>query len=92
MTCTYACVLSIGQQTPEQLAEARKVFESVQALERQKQQLQFQLEQQTLSMKQAKAAHDMEREFQRAMKMEQSSDGASTRDNPIKLVLRKRYV
>ena len=83
----------LGQQTPEQLADARKVFESVQALERQKQQLQFQYDQQSLSMQQAKDAHAMEKEFQKAMMIEATSDSiATSRDKPIKMVLRKRYV
>ena len=68
------------------------MFESVQALERQKQKLKFEYEQHNLDLEQAKAAHDMEEEFQRAMKVEVASTEVPNKDKPVKLVLRKRCV
>ena len=83
----YDCT---GQQTPEQLKHARKVLENVQLLERQKQKLQFQLQQFDLSMQQAKATHAMEQEFQKAMKLQEIEQVVVDVRRPIKLVLRKR--
>ena len=89
------CLQFIGQQqSPEQLVEARKALELVQSLEREKQKLQFQRDQHKLNMEQAKASHDMEKEFQKAMQMQgiepTPKSDASQGNKPIKLALRKR--
>ena len=78
-----------GQQTQEQLREARKILENIQLSERKKQQLEFQHQQLKLSLEQTKAAHAMEQQLQsiQLQEVEQTS-----RSRPIKLVLRKRFL
>ena len=80
-------IIIIGQQSTEQQDEARRVLEILQATERKKQQLQFQLQQLKLAAQQEKEAQAMEKEFKKTM---QSHDEGE-RCQPIKLVLRKRY-
>ena len=84
--------LSLAQQAPAQQApehtEARKFLENLQATERKKQQLQFQLQQVHLNLQQAKASLAMEQEFRKTMKIQ--VDQHELRSQPIKLVLRKR--
>ena len=74
--------------------QARKLLERVQALERQKQTLQFQQQQFALGLQQAQAAHAMEKQFQEALKIQQQvaplpPPGVSR--PTVKLALRKRY-
>lgn len=74
-----------GQQSPEQLIEARKLFENLQSSERRKQQLEFQHQQLKLNLQQTKAAHAMELEFKKSMQLQETPLSRA-----IKLVLRKR--
>lgn len=78
----------VGQPTPEQILEARKLFETIQSSERKKQQLEFQLQQLKLNLEQKKAAHAMEQQFQKSMQFKEMEQ--TPRSRPIKLVLRKR--
>lgn len=77
-----------GQQTTEQLIEARRLLESAQLLERKKQQLQFQHQQLHLKLQQAKEAHAMEQELKKSIQLKEFEQ--LPRSVPIKMVLRKR--
>lgn len=79
-----ASMLFVGLQAPE---ETRKFLEHLQATERKKQQLQFQLQQIHLNLQQAKASLAMEQEFRKTMNIQVEDRLGS---QPIKLVLRKR--
>lgn len=80
---------TLEKQTFENDLQARKsLLESVQSLERQKQHYQFQLEQLNLHLEQTKAAHAMEQEFQRVLKVQDVEVLPVTKN--IKMVLRKR--
>ena len=86
----------IAQQSAGQLVEARKLLESAQSLERNKQQLQFQHQQLLLKLQQAKEAQAMEQEFQKTMKLQVTEQAPNRSSAPntsstIKMVLRKRY-
>ena len=85
--------LYIAQFTQDQHMQAMKLLETVQALERRKQQLEFQLQQIALSIQQAQAAQAMEEQFKAALKLkQQQSQGApeSKTRQTVKLALRKR--
>ena len=76
--------------------QARKILETVQTLERQKQVLQFQQQQFDLNLQQAMAAHAMEKQFQEALKIQKQvampppPPAEATRRPALKLALRKR--
>lgn len=86
----------LAQLTPEQHMQARKILETVQTLERQKQVLQFQQQQFALNLQQAMAAQAMEKQFQEALKIQQQvampapPSADTTRKPALKLALRKR--
>ncbi len=65
------------------------VLKMVQTLERQRQQVMFQLQQIELSVQQLQDALAMEEQFQQAMKVQKQTPEIG---QPMKLSLRKRYV
>lgn len=74
--------------------QARKLLERLQALERQKQTLQFQQQQFALGLQQAQAAQAMEKQFQEALKIQQQGaplPPSGVLRPAVKLALRKRY-
>ncbi len=83
----HILINTLGQQTQEQQVEARRLLEHLQATERKKQQIQFQLQQLHLGLQQAKAAQAMEQEFKKTLKIEVDQ---LSKSQQIKLVLRKR--
>ena len=92
--CSVSYVnLITGQLSAEQRLQARQVLESVQVLERQRQQLEFQGQQVQLNLQQAQDAQAMEKQFQEAMQIQQQGSAViEGRVHPMKLALRKRYV
>ncbi len=68
-----------------------KVLKMVQTLERQRQQVMFQLQQIELSVQQLQDALAMEEQFQQAMKVQNKTPVVEI-SKPMKLSLRKRYV
>ncbi len=68
-----------------------KVLKMVQTLERQRQQVMFQLQQIELSVQQLQDALAMEEQFQQAMKVQNKTPVVKI-GQPMKLSLRKRYV
>ena len=86
-------LIQTGQLSAEQRLQARQILESVQILERQRQQLEFQGQQVQLSLQQAQDAHAMEKQFQEAMQIQQQGSAVMEgRVHPMKLALRKRCV
>ena len=79
---------NVGQITQEQHIQAMTLLESVQALERQKMQLDFQLQQITLGLQQVEAAHVMQKQFQETLKLQQQQPPKA--QPKMKLALRKR--
>lgn len=80
-----------GQQTPEQLIEARKLLENLQSSERNMQLLEFQNQQLKLNLQQTQAAHAMEQQFKKSMMLQElEQTEQAPRNRVIKLALRKR--
>ena len=93
--CVCACTCLHGHIPPPtgQVSQEQQLtaLKAVQNLERQRQQVLFSLQQTELEIQQLQDAHEMEQQFQEAMKVQQIVQ-PEVSGQPIKLALRKRCV